>query len=174
MITNSLSTNKARSIRLLKHRGNLIQLVLEGGFPLTVHVCWFLNQLYHSCEYILWIHWFSILYFDGLVQQRRNSIANALELRLSCTNPSICGIWCYQGLVTHGYESTRSLLVQIVACHPFGAKPPPWSPEPMLNFNKLCNSISPSKFCHFQSIKHISLNIFIPTGELLGEKINPS
>ena len=28
-------------------------------------------------------------YFDGLVQERRNSIANALELRLSCTNPPI-------------------------------------------------------------------------------------
>ena len=30
------------------------------------------------------------IYIDGLVQERRNSIANALELRLSCTNPSIC------------------------------------------------------------------------------------
>ena len=29
------------------------------------------------------------LYFDGLVQERRNSIANALELRLSGTNPWI-------------------------------------------------------------------------------------
>ena len=28
-------------------------------------------------------------YFDGLEHERRNSIANALELRLSCTNPSI-------------------------------------------------------------------------------------
>ena len=28
-------------------------------------------------------------YIDWLVQQRRNSIANALELRLCCTNPSI-------------------------------------------------------------------------------------
>ena len=28
-------------------------------------------------------------YIDGLVQERRNSIANALELRLSCTNRSI-------------------------------------------------------------------------------------
>ena len=27
--------------------------------------------------------------FDDLAQERRNSIANALELRLSCTNPSI-------------------------------------------------------------------------------------
>ena len=26
----------------------------------------------------------------GLVQERHNSIANAMELRLSCTNPSIC------------------------------------------------------------------------------------
>ena len=29
------------------------------------------------------------VYIDGLVQERRNSIANALELRLSCTGPSI-------------------------------------------------------------------------------------
>ena len=28
-------------------------------------------------------------YIDGLVQEKRNSIANALELRLSCTNPSL-------------------------------------------------------------------------------------
>ena len=28
--------------------------------------------------------------FCGLVQKRRNSIANALGLRLSCTNPSMC------------------------------------------------------------------------------------
>ena len=29
------------------------------------------------------------LHFHGLVQERRNSIANALELHLSCINPSI-------------------------------------------------------------------------------------
>ena len=28
-------------------------------------------------------------HIDGLTQKRRNSIANALELRLSCTNPLI-------------------------------------------------------------------------------------
>ena len=33
----------------------------------------------------------SVLYFDGLVQELRNSIANALKLCLSCTNPSIYG-----------------------------------------------------------------------------------
>ena len=32
------------------------------------------------------------VHFDGLVQESYNSIANALELRLSCTNPSICYI----------------------------------------------------------------------------------
>ena len=30
-----------------------------------------------------------IWYVDGLMQERRNSTANALELRLSCTNPSM-------------------------------------------------------------------------------------
>ena len=33
-----------------------------------------------------------VLMQDVLVQERRNSIANALDLRLSCTIPSICSI----------------------------------------------------------------------------------
>ena len=36
--------------------------------------------------------WIRKVYFNWLVQERRNSIANALELRLSCTNPSISAI----------------------------------------------------------------------------------
>ena len=36
----------------------------------------------------IWI----VLYINGLVQERRNFIANALELRLSCTDPLIY-IW---------------------------------------------------------------------------------
>ena len=31
--------------------------------------------------------------YDGLVQERRNSSALAMELRFSCTNPSISGMW---------------------------------------------------------------------------------
>ena len=38
---------------------------------------------------------FLALYIDELVQEKRYSIANALELRLSCTNPSISWIWCW-------------------------------------------------------------------------------
>ena len=37
---------------------------------------------------------------DGLVQERHTSIANALELRLSCTNPSLCDIELALGLQT--------------------------------------------------------------------------
>ena len=33
------------------------------------------------------------LYISGLMQERRNSIANALELSLSRTNPSIYSIY---------------------------------------------------------------------------------
>ena len=44
------------------------------------------------------------------MQERRNSIANALELRLSCTNPSL---WCH---------TSWSTLVQVMACHLFGSK----------------------------------------------------
>ena len=51
------------------------------------------NQLNHWA-YILWgpnfhtiLH--TVPYIDGLIQERRNSIANPLELHLSWTNPSI-------------------------------------------------------------------------------------
>ena len=37
-------------------------------------------------------------YIDGLVKERCNSSANALELRLSCTNPSI---WASQNFQIH-------------------------------------------------------------------------
>ena len=37
-------------------------------------------------QYEFQVNW----YIDGLIQERRNSIANALELRLSCTSPSTC------------------------------------------------------------------------------------
>ena len=45
-------------------------------------------QLSCSATCQIWI-WYHTSDSDGLVQERRNSIANALELRLSCTNPSI-------------------------------------------------------------------------------------
>ena len=38
--------------------------------------------------------------FCELVHERRNSIANALELRLPCTEPKICPIHYFQGVAT--------------------------------------------------------------------------
>ena len=42
-----------------------------------------------------------MFYINGLVRERRNSIANAMELRLTCTNPWILsrqvGHWRWQG-----------------------------------------------------------------------------
>ena len=49
--------------------------------------------------------WPSDANIDRLVQERCNSIANALELRLSCTNPSICAV-----LSTSGGRQYRRLL----------------------------------------------------------------
>ena len=56
---------------------------------------WVLGELWHVNYWVgatspivsQWLH------IDGLVQKRRNSIANALELCLTCTNPSI---WWYR------------------------------------------------------------------------------
>ena len=31
-----------------------------------------------------------VIHIDGLVQERRNSSATAMEFRLSCTNPLLC------------------------------------------------------------------------------------
>ena len=43
------------------------------------------------------------------MQERRNSIANALELRLSCTNPSIYGITTNDALQSHSTKSPTQL-----------------------------------------------------------------
>ena len=47
------------------------------------------------------------VYIDGLVQERRNPIGNTLELRPSCTNPSIWGfLWrkCPRGHPFTGFD----------------------------------------------------------------------
>ena len=46
-------------------------------------------KIWAMCPHYLW-H-----YVDGLVQERHTSTANALELCLSCTNPSTYPLWCH-------------------------------------------------------------------------------
>ena len=47
----------------------------------------FLNFFFFFFENMMFV--IATQHFDGLVQESHNSIANALELCLSCTNPSI-------------------------------------------------------------------------------------
>ena len=54
----------------------------------------------NRCKYALYIQLYQWDNIDGLVQERRNSIANALELRLSYTNPSI---WYPGNWYPHGH-----------------------------------------------------------------------
>ena len=60
------------------------------------------------------------LYIGGLVQERRNSIANGLELHLSYTNPLICRMMfpkykliCKHNLYSSGRLNSLSYLPQI-------------------------------------------------------------
>ena len=66
-----------------------------------------LYELYHSimikCIYFLPVIW--LQYFDGLMQERGKSIANALELHLSCTNPLI---WFHSPDINIGIMNTSS------------------------------------------------------------------
>ena len=65
-------------------------------------------------------HW--ELHIDGLMEERRNSIANALELRLSCTNPSI---WCKEWPTYHVSASMMPgiSLVRVMDWCLFGTEP---------------------------------------------------
>ena len=56
------------------------------------------------CQLNHWETHFRISYIVGLMQERCNSIANALELHLSCTNP-----WCIQlPQFSHGIRADSS------------------------------------------------------------------
>ena len=66
-----------------------MSLALPDGTPVYVSVAKHpimvsgLSQSYTLCRIYFWKH-----NVDGLVQERCNSVADTLELRLSCTNPS--------------------------------------------------------------------------------------
>ena len=49
-------------------------------------------------------------HIDGLAQERRSSSALAMELRLSCINPSICQLpftWCGALWISSGHVSAK-------------------------------------------------------------------
>ena len=60
--------------------------------------------------------WIKLHYLDGLVQERCNSIANTLELRLSCSDPFICVL---NGNMKHMIKNTfQGLISQFIGSSP--------------------------------------------------------
>ena len=56
------------------------------GYTCIVMLDWESQATYTECTFIMtFLCYWDLEDIDGLVQERRNSIANALELRLSCT-----------------------------------------------------------------------------------------
>ena len=55
------------------------------------------------------------LHIDGSVQERRNASASAMELRLSCTNPSIYSLETFK---SHHINHTSAWVVLNIRLHP--------------------------------------------------------
>ena len=81
--------------------GNLIQIYSNFSQASTGQYVPQMALVTHTQTHI---HTHLCTYIDGLVRERRSSIPNALELRLSCTNPLI---WYFCLCVWHSI-STRS------------------------------------------------------------------
>ena len=88
------------------------------GFSAQVRMCtWTLDEM----------NWWEQSYIDGLVQERRNSSALAMELHLSCSNPSIyAGVFHVHDLV-HDCSISIALAVEILLS----------SSEPLISFLNL-------------------------------------
>ena len=74
---------------------NLLLILLLGEYtPFVWNLRYQTSIGGRTCMHYLW-------YIHGLVQERRNSIADGLELRLSCFSPSYCedGLHCSVALV---------------------------------------------------------------------------
>ena len=84
------------------------------------------------------------------MQERRNSIANALELRLSCTNPSICSDIKYPFLLPSTVDSGHNPLILTVrdAHDPLGQISVPLSSLPGYRTNRTTKAaLQPHRKC---------------------------
>ena len=68
------------------HRDNSQSNVGQGEMPLLCKRQ-YIYQFARIRQFVNKSNWLS--YIDGLVQERRNSSVLTIDLRLSCTNPSI-------------------------------------------------------------------------------------
>ena len=104
------------------------QAILSGVFSWHNRI-WFIRIWYEFSGF------FSDLLFDGFVQERRNSIADALELRLPCTNPSICHS-CFLNI----NEYRPSITVFTGACRLKSPAARPWFGQQPVQANKKKNN----------------------------------
>ena len=93
--------NRLKSLQFV---GSLAILRLNSSVKRAFGVgCDNFSQIPNKAHTIAWARYgvfFAVSKSDisGLVQERRSSIANAMELRLSCTNPSICTITLHHAI----------------------------------------------------------------------------
>ena len=80
--------------------GRQVDKLITIGYKDQFYFHWLTNWLWDATCFWVSANWLYLtgtrpvqsntnIYIDGSMQERRNSIANALELRISCTNPSI-------------------------------------------------------------------------------------
>ena len=72
----------------------IVMKYMESRLALYVDSFFLVSTMFYVCHYLCLAESDRSRYvlcriqIDGLMQERHNSIGNALELRLSCTNPS--------------------------------------------------------------------------------------
>ena len=96
----ALTIQKSKIINIVPKTPRAIKKLVQLNVPIS----WLFHGLWLYSQYTL------PRYIDGLVQERCNSIASALELNLFCTNPSTKGIVI--GLVTT-YAKAMSIPVYL-------------------------------------------------------------
>ena len=92
-------------ISITSHRHKILCYIFHSASPITKI---YMNVIKKTQVFKLWVrsNWGHI---DGLVQERHNSIANARELRLSCTNPLMW--YMYQSINVVIIGSSKGLLL---------------------------------------------------------------
>ena len=94
-----------------------LSLILQDKFIFIIIPC--LDQFMKFMRYsVIKLSEVGQIQINGLVQERHNSIALAMELRLSCTNPSTwCNGTCHLGCQYWDYYSGTLSLSQATAIH---------------------------------------------------------
>ena len=106
--------------RLCSRDDKVSRKVLSQNFP---GICSDKSEIdclgWQCCIYMIALY----IYINGWVQERHNSIANTLELRLSCTHPLIWCLWlciCFGSLSISKtwylavYDNSLSILIMFI------------------------------------------------------------